>query len=60
MTRAYDLVRRKEALNFLQAQHERAALTPAAVHQPLAAPAPAPALPPAQPAAPQRAVPAFA
>ncbi|MFF2517868.1 hypothetical protein [Streptomyces sp. NPDC058086] len=59
MARVYDLVRREEALNFLRAQYERAALTPAAVHQPLAAPAPAPVLAPVQPAVPQRAVPVF-
>ncbi|QKZ18616.1 hypothetical protein [Streptomyces chartreusis] len=59
MARVYDLVRREEALNFLRAQYERAALNPAAVYQQVMAPAPAPALPPAQPAAPQRAVPAF-
>ncbi|MET9810822.1 hypothetical protein [Streptomyces halstedii] len=59
MARVYDLVRREEALNYLRAQYQQAALAPVPVYSQIVAPAPAPALPPAAPAVPQRAVPAF-
>ncbi|OKK05284.1 hypothetical protein AMK09_37680 [Streptomyces sp. CB02488] len=59
MARVYDLVRREEALNYIRAQYQQAALAPVPVYSQIVAPAPAPALPPAAPAAPQRAVPAF-
>ncbi|WP_331720194.1 hypothetical protein OG596_38970 (plasmid) [Streptomyces sp. NBC_01102] len=59
MARVYDLVRREEALNYIRAQYQQAALAPVPVYSQIVAPAPAPALPPAVPAAPQRAVPAF-
>ncbi|MEV7617038.1 hypothetical protein [Streptomyces sp. NPDC089799] len=58
MARVYDLVRREEALRYLSAQYQRAALTPVPAHPQIMAPAPVPALPPAM-VAPQRAVPAF-
>ncbi|MET9535557.1 hypothetical protein ABZY02_34245 [Streptomyces sp. NPDC006649] len=59
MARVDDLVRREEALNYIRAQYQQAALAPAPVYPQIVAPASAPALPPAVPAAPQRAVPAF-
>ncbi|MFE6985826.1 hypothetical protein [Streptomyces griseus] len=59
MARVYDLVRREEALNYLRAQYQQAALAPVPVYSQIVASTPAPALPPAATAVPQRAVPAF-
>ncbi|MFE6630306.1 hypothetical protein [Streptomyces rochei] len=59
MARVYDLVRREEALQYLRAQYQQAALAPVPTYPQVMAPAPTHLLPPAAPAAPQRAVPAF-
>ncbi|MYW77698.1 hypothetical protein F610DRAFT_06828 [Streptomyces sp. LaPpAH-199] len=59
MARVYDLVRREEALQYLRAQYQQAALTPVPAYPQVMAAAPTHLLPPAAPAAPQRAVPTF-